>query len=77
MKWLCLIIILSVCNIAEAFNVNKSKQLVIEKGERAYLVFNNNIVRDCVSSAGKIVNHYYEYYLTAELVDEIINAAEE
>jgi hypothetical protein len=35
------------------------------------------IVRDCVSSAGKIVNHYYEYYLTAELVDEIINAAEE
>ena len=41
MKWLCLIIILSVCNIAEAFNVNKSKQLVIEKGERAYLVFNN------------------------------------
>ena len=35
------------------------------------------IVRDRVSSAGKIVNHYYEYYLTAELVDEIINAAEE
>ena len=37
----CLIIILAVCNIAGAFTFNKSKQLVVEKDERAYLVFNN------------------------------------
>ena len=41
MKWVCLIIILAVCNIAGAFTFNKSKQLVVEKDERAYLVFNN------------------------------------
>ena len=41
MKWVCLIVILAVCNIAGAFTFNKSKQLVVEKDERAYLVFNN------------------------------------
>ena len=41
MKWVCLIITLAVCNIAGAFTFNKSKQLVVEKDERAYLVFNN------------------------------------